>query len=220
LRKYSFDHSEKFLVFSSKDELYVAETVSSKIIFQLQDHPICQDISCIVGNPIHYHIIFIGNSNGVLCLFDLSKFDIFWCKTFESCFLEGVWSSDGMNLFVSDSLGQIYFFSFVEHHLDFKKEFDKIELSNLFLPVKVLSSPYLRNVAIELDIITRLSNTKISQNPVNNQNPPLIIVPPDHIPVSFDIPLNPNGTNLFSNQTPEIEEKKQDYEFLSSDSDS
>ena len=72
---------------------------------------------------------------------------------------------------------------------------EEIDIRDLRLPIKMLQSKFLRNCANELKIIQKMFVLNEQQEEGEQEENRLEIAAVQHIPVTFDIPLNPRGPN-------------------------
>jgi len=106
-----------------------------------------------------------------------------------------------------DSKGSIY-----------KPQPPRIEIRSMDLEIKILQPMLLRDCATELLLIQRLISSDHPQT-TNGNTAPVIAGPPQHIPLTNDIPLNPKGPDLIFDDD-QIEENNEQSLSLHIESDS
>lgn len=153
-------------------------------------------------------------------------------------FLDAVWSKDGQWVFACDNAGSISTFYTFGHDDVIRKTLPSFTLTELFtdeknpnlfvdhddkpLPIQprkydirnlnlslmTLQTPYLRNCAIELALIQKITapDRQVMTTPTSNTIGP----PPLHIRITTEYPVNPRGNELLTENGDEEEEEEED----------
>ncbi|OHS98488.1 hypothetical protein TRFO_35080 [Tritrichomonas foetus] len=167
----------------------------------------------------------------------------------DTGFLDAVWSKDGQWIFACDSLGSISTFCTFGPNDSLRKAFPDFILGDLFeddsnpgiyvdrngqkvkpqprkhdlraldLELMTLQAPYLRNCAIELNLIMKMSAP--DRQTITSSTSATIGPPPLHVHISLEYPVNPGGQPHISIQgsSDQEEEESDEQPTIVSDND-
>lgn len=213
------DCEEKLLVISKSGSAYIHDLLSGELFAEMNNNHVFNICTCVKGNPVYPEIFFFANSSGDVAIINIHKHEILTQFKIggEPEFLDAVWSRDGLWVFATDNSGcitsfkcskninneissmkiyEIYDYIIGKEHYYCNKKGEpiipqppKIDIRELNIPLSLTQLPLMKNTAIELKLIERLSTM---ERQMTSSQSAVIGPPPLHIHLSVECPVNPH----------------------------